>query len=204
MTETEIPVPPGPNLVPFDGEVYWHRRFYPAAEADHLLAALSSELAWREERILIFGKPATVPRLMCWYGDAAARYRYSGVDHEPLPWTPSLSAVRATIEGFCGAPFNSVLANYYRNGRDSMGCHADDEKELGTNPVIASLSLGASRLFRLYHQKPTAAVSLNLGHGDLLIMAGSLQHHWRHALPKSRQQTAPRINLTFRNIIAGS
>ncbi|HSN23761.1 MAG TPA: alpha-ketoglutarate-dependent dioxygenase AlkB, partial [Methylomicrobium sp.] len=143
-----------------------------------------------------------VPRLMCWYGDDDAVYHYSGVKHEPLPWTAALSTVRIRIEAFIGGcTFNSVLANLYRDGRDSMGCHADDEKELGINPVIASLSLGDERMFRLHHKMRRSHLDITLGHGDLLIMAGALQHHWLHALPKTRKVKNPRINLTFRRII---
>jgi len=138
---------------------------------------------------------------MCWYGDADAVYTYSGVAHEPMPWSAELSAVKTRVEIAGGCTFNSVLANLYRDGRDSMGYHADNEKELGTDPVIASLSLGDTRLFRLHHKKHRENLDFALGHGDLLIMAGALQHHWVHALPKTRQAKNPRINLTFRKIM---
>jgi alkylated DNA repair dioxygenase AlkB len=193
-----------PNLCPFEGELYRVKAFYSQPEADRLFDIFYRKLSWQEESILIFGKPCKVPRLMCWYGDAEAVYRYSGVEHRPLPWTSELSAVKAQIERFSGYAFNSVLANLYRDGRDSMGYHADNEKELGANPAIASLSLGDARLFRLHHKKRRENLDIALEHGDLLMMAGVLQHHWVHAVPKTRQAKNPRINLTFRRILPAS
>jgi alkylated DNA repair dioxygenase AlkB len=191
----------GKNLVPFDGELYLIKQFYQSPESDQLFAALETGLAWREEDIFIFGKWVKVPRLMCWYGDPDAYYQYSGVNHQPMPWTTELQAVRAKVEQLCWCAFNSVLANLYRDGKDSMGCHADDEKELGLNPVIASLSLGEERLFKLHHKKRKETLDIILGHGDLLVMAGSLQHHWLHSVPKTKKIKTPRINLTFRKIL---
>lgn len=189
------------NLAPFDGELFLIRRFYQQPESDWLFTKLQGTLAWQEEDILIYGKQCKVPRLMCWYGDPDACYRYSGVDHQPLPWTEELLIIREKIQNDCQFSFNSVLANLYRSGRDSMGYHADDEEELGRNPVIASLSLGDERLFKLRHKKRKENLDINLGHGDLLIMAGTLQHHWVHALPKTTKPKGPRINLTFRKIL---
>ena len=193
----------GKNLVPFDGELFLIKQFYRPPESDHLFAAFETGLDWQEETIFIFGKWVKVPRLMCWYGDPDAYYHYSGVDHQPRPWTTELQSVRARIEQQCQCIFNSVLANLYRDGRDSMGCHADDEKELGLNPVIASLSLGDERLFKLHHKKHKETLDIILGHGDLLVMAGTLQHHWLHSVPKTKKIKTPRINLTFRKILLG-
>ncbi len=189
------------NLAPFDGELYLLQAFYPAAEADRYFRRLYQTLDWQAERLYIYGRWLNVPRLMAWYGDTNAHYRYSGVDHVPLPWTAELLALKADVEAMCGHPFNSVLANLYRDGRDSMGCHADNEKELGRNPVIASLSFGETRLLRFRHPQSECRLDVDLEHGDLLIMAGELQHHWRHELPKTRKAKQPRINLTFRRII---
>ncbi|MGR9037729.1 MAG: alpha-ketoglutarate-dependent dioxygenase AlkB family protein [Gammaproteobacteria bacterium] len=189
------------NLAPFDGELYYIKEFYRQSDAERLFNALMADLAWQEESIIIYGKQCKVPRLMCWYGDPEAHYRYSGVDHPPLPWTGELLGIKGKVEAYCQWFFNSVLANLYRDGRDSMGCHADDEEELGKNPVIASLSLGEERVFKLHHKKKKQSLNLMLGHGDLLVMAGSLQHHWLHCLPKARAVKKPRINLTFRRII---
>jgi len=189
------------NLIAEDGELYYLPAFIDAEAASRLFLDLRKELDWQEETITIAGRQVRVPRLVCWYGDEHARYRYSGVMHEPKPWTESLLRIKARIEAFCRLPFNSVLGNLYRDGRDSMGWHADKEKELGRNPVIASLSLGATRLFRLRQPASGKAMELYLQDGSLLIMAGTLQHHWRHSLPKSQAALGARINLTFRRIV---
>lgn len=189
------------NLAPSDGELYLLRGFYPSNTADRYFQDLLHGLAWQTEQIQIFGRSITVPRLMAWYGDRTAHYRYSGVDHSPLPWTASLLRIKTDLDSVCQHTFNSVLANLYRDGRDSMGCHADNEPELGKNPTIASLSLGDSRLFRLRHNRSKQTLDIELAHGDLLVMAGTLQHHWRHELPKTRQTKQARINLTFRRIL---
>lgn len=189
------------NLAPFDGELYYLPQFYPTEQADVYFRQLYQALDWQQEQLFIYGRWLKVPRLMAWYGDAEATYRYSGVEHRPLPWTAELQAIRGDMEAFCKQNFNSVLANLYRDGRDSMGCHADDEKELGTHPIIASVSLGETRLLRFRHAKSGRKLEFDLSHGDLLIMAGALQHHWRHELPKTRKPKRARINLTFRRII---
>ena len=189
------------NLLPYDGELYLIRQFYPIDESDYLFTTFKSGLDWQEESIFIFGRWVKVPRLTCWYGDPDAYYQYSGVTHEPRPWNRELQLVRVKIEQQFGSTYNSVLANLYRNGRDSMGCHADDEKELGSTPIIASLSLGDERLFKLHHKKNKEIVDIILGHGDLLIMAGTIQNHWLHSVPKTKKIKTPRINLTFRNIV---
>ncbi|MGR9012169.1 MAG: alpha-ketoglutarate-dependent dioxygenase AlkB family protein [Gammaproteobacteria bacterium] len=188
------------NLAPVDGELYLIKQFYSLPESDLLFAQLQADLAWQEEAIFIYGRWVKVPRLMCWYGDPDACYRYSGVNHQPMPWIPALQEIRDKVETQCRYAFNSVLANLYRDGKDSMGCHADDEKELGPNPVIASLSLGDQRLFKLHHKKSAEKLDIVLGHGDLLVMAGTLQHHWTHSVPKTKKLKTPRINLTFRKI----
>jgi len=188
------------NLAPADGEIYWLPAFFDGQQADRLFMALLETLAWAEEEIVIAGKTVRVPRLVCWYGDADAVYRYSGVRHEPLPWSEELLAIRKVLGEKLEITFNSVLANLYRDGNDSMGWHADKEKELGRDSVIASLSFGEQRLFKLRHNKTRQTLDIPLQHGDLLIMAGALQHHWRHCLPKSKVARRRRINLTFRQI----
>ncbi len=192
--------PPLTNLAPFDGKLYLLERFYLPQKADSLFACLREELAWQEEDIFIYGRWVKVPRLMCWYGDKNARYKYSHVVHDPLPWTQSLAALRDEIQTVADCRFNSVLGNLYRDGKDSMGCHADDEPELGENPVIASLSLGEIRVLKFKHQQNKTVLDIPLGHGDLLIMAGSLQHHWQHSVPKTKRGKSERINLTFRKV----
>ncbi len=179
----------------------WERAFAPR-QADRLFATLREELPWTQEVLLIFGRERRVPRLVSWHGDPGARYRYSGVLHEPAPWTAALRAVRNSVEALTGCRFNSVLANLYRDGRDGMGWHADDEPELGPEPVIASVSLGATRRFRLRHRTSGEARTLELPHGSLLVMSGPLQRHWVHCVPKTALPVGPRINLTFRLIRA--
>ncbi len=191
---------PANNLAPCDGELYLTRRFYTQTSADAYFQQLHQTLDWQQEQLFIYGRWIAVPRLMAWYGDPEARYRYSGVDHAPLPWTTELQRIRVDMQEICACVFNSVLANLYRNGRDSMGCHADDEKELGELPLIASVSFGDTRLLRFRHVRLGKIIDIELAHGDLLIMAGSLQQHWRHELPKTRKPKQPRINLTFRRI----
>ncbi len=188
------------NLVPFDGQLYCLSGFYSKAVADDYYQQLNTGIEWQSEQLFIYGRLLTVPRLMAWYGDSQASYRYSGVTHQPLPWTALLSQLKQQLESVCSQSFNSVLANLYRDGRDSMGCHADDEKELGQNPTIASLSFGETRLLRFKHPNSGYKLDIELNHGDLLIMAGELQHHWRHELPKTRKPKQARINLTFRQI----
>jgi alkylated DNA repair dioxygenase AlkB len=190
----------GLNLAPCDGELYLVKQFYDPQQADALFSVLKNHIAWQEEEILIAAKCCKVPRLMAWYGDKGAYYQYSGVNHQPLPWTTELLAIKDKVEQHCGHDFNSVLLNLYRNGQDSMGCHSDDEKELGENPLIASLSLGDERVFKLHHKTRKTTLDVVLGRGDLLVMAGTLQHYWRHSVPKTRQPKTPRINLTFRKI----
>jgi alkylated DNA repair dioxygenase AlkB len=172
---------------------------------DYWFERLEGELDWREETIRLFGKTFLQPRLLAWHGDPGARYRYSGRMHEPLAWTPSLAALRSRVEELTGARFNSVLANLYRNEQDSMGLHADDEPELGEQPVIASLSLGEERVFRLKHRRrqDLKPVRLGLPSGSLLIMAGDTQKNWKHEVPKQSRPCGPRINLTFRHIDPG-
>jgi len=150
---------------------------------------------------LLMAPTYAVPRLLAWYGDPEARYRYSGLEHQPLPWTPLLAEIRTRVQEACGRPFNAVLLNYYRDGNDSMGWHSDDEPELGRDPLIASLNLGGTRRFDL-RRKGTTRIghSLELGDGSLLVMGGQTQHHWQHQVAKTRKPVAPRINLTFRLI----
>ena len=187
--------------MPCDGDARLWRAFVPADEAQRCFAILRAELAWHTEQIRMVGRSVTVPRLMVWYGDAEAIYRYSGVTHVPLPWPPLLLALRDRLTAQFNAPFNSVLANLYRTGADSMGWHADKEPELGPEPVIASLSFGATRVFKLQHNKTKQRIDVPLAAGDVLVMSGALQRCWRHCLPKTTAVVSERINLTYRNIL---
>ncbi len=178
--------------------------FFGAAEADRLFDELWAGVAWERHHVRIAGRRMPSPRLSAWYGVPGARYRYSGVTYEPLPLLPALESVRRRLEECLGARFNSVLANAYRTGADSMGWHSDDESELGPRPVIASVSLGAVRRFRLKHRdRGIAPVAFDLPHGSLLVMDGDTQSHWRHAVPKTRRPVGLRLNLTFREIEIG-
>lgn len=181
---------------------YWPAAF-PPAEADALFVRLREDIAWRQEEVVIFGERKRVPRLVAWHGDPGAAYTYSGVLHEPQPWTEALGSIRARAEALSGSVFNAVLLNLYRSGADGMGWHSDDEPELGRNPVVASVSLGAPRRFRMRHRRRRAlTLDLELAHGSLLLMEGATQHHWVHAVPKTARPVGERINLTFRRIVA--
>ena len=169
------------------------------AAADALLPALQAQLPWEVHRIRMFGNWVDSPRLSCWIGDPQARYRYSGALFEPRPWTPVLESLRERLLAEGIGRFNSVLVNRYRSGGDYMGWHSDDEPELGTEPLIASLSLGAARRFLLRRRDEAARkAEFLLGHGDLLLMGGSTQRFYQHALPKMARVQGERINLTFR------
>jgi alkylated DNA repair dioxygenase AlkB len=160
---------------------------------------LLAETAWRQDTLKFGGKEVLVPRLQAWYGER--RYAYSGLRLVPLPWTPVLDEIRRKISAICGLEFNSVLLNYYRDGNDSVAWHSDDERELGPDPLIASLSLGATRRFELKHRtRKQSKVNMLLEDGSLLLMGKGLQQHWTHQLPKDASVTAPRLNLTFRLI----
>ena len=170
-----------------------------AAEADSLLDLLHAEIPWERHRIRIFGREVDSPRLSCWIGDPGASYTYSRTRFEPHPWSPALADLRTRVEATTGCAFNSVLANLYRDGADGMGWHSDDEPELGHAPSIASVSLGAPRRFQLRHRSdPAQRATLTLAHGSLLLMQGTTQANYRHALPKTTRPVAPRLNLTFR------
>jgi alkylated DNA repair dioxygenase AlkB len=196
-TKSRTPAPEGRSLAPCDGELRLLPGAVPAPGA--MLERLQAEIDWRQDVARIMGRLVALPRLTAWYGDAG--YRYSGIDNPPRAWLPVLLELKALAETLAAAPFNSVLANLYRDGRDSMGWHSDDERSLGQEPVIASLSFGAVRRFRLRHKrKPDLTIALDLPPGSCLVMAGTLQHHWRHALPKTARPVGPRVNLTFRLI----
>jgi len=184
--------------------LYYVPEFLDTREANHLFSALLTELSWSNETIQIFGKSISVPRLVCWYGDRDAYYRYSAVDHIPLAWTTPLRTLKKKLQLFTGSKFNSVLGNLYRNGQDSMGWHADDEKELGNQPTIASVSLGYSRMFKIRRKDRSKSCNITLENGSLLIMTGNFQQMWQHSVPKTRAPVEARINLTFRYILASA
>ena len=176
--------------------------FVPASERADLFTALVCELPFAQRPIIVFGREVMQPRLTAWIGDPDAVYRYSNVVHEPLPFGAMLARLRVRISELTGVPFNGVLCNLYRDGDDAMGMHSDSEPELGPEPVIASLSLGAARKFVLRARTPKDAPPLHLmlTDGSLLVMRGSTQREFKHGIPRQRGLRAPRMNLTFRRI----
>lgn len=167
--------------------------------------ALCDVIPLSQKTITVAGRRVLEPRLSAWIGDPEARYTYSGTSFDPSPWPPPLAAIRARVEEATSARFNSVLANLYRDGHDSMGFHADDEPELGPDPIIASVSLGAPRRFLIRHRREKrgeASIALDLGHGSLLVMGGTTQRFYRHAVPKRQGAAGARLNLTFRFLFA--
>ncbi|MCL6259069.1 alpha-ketoglutarate-dependent dioxygenase AlkB [Aquiflexum sp. TKW24L] len=189
------------NLLPFKGEVHYYPSFFDKSKSDKFLNQLKEEVLWRHEPIWMFGKKVMQPRLTALYGNPQIAYGYSGIEMKPLDWSPFLSEIKNRIEDVADTEFTHVLLNYYRDGQDSMGWHRDNEKVLGNNPVIGSVSFGISRDFqlRLYADKSNKRTIL-LEHGSLLLMKGETQHHWEHQIPKSKTVRGPRVNLTFRKI----
>jgi alkylated DNA repair dioxygenase AlkB len=170
-------------------------------ESAGLMQKLKDTIQWKQETIQMYGKLLNTPRLTAWYGENSKTYAFSGKNYDPYPWTPELLFIRQRVEQAAGMAFNSVLLNDYRNGNDSVAWHADDEPELGLNPVIASVSFGQARRFDVRHkQNHKLKYSVELENGSLLIMKGDLQHNWEHQVPKSTKAINERINLTFRVI----
>jgi alkylated DNA repair dioxygenase AlkB len=185
------------NLLPRDGLSFLVAEALSGADADRLLRTLLDGIAWRQEEAVLMGRRLPVPRLTAWHGEAG--YAYSGISHPPQAWTPPLLELRALAERLAGASFNSVLLNLYRDGRDSVSWHADNEASLGPEPVIASFSLGAVRRFQLRHRaEKSLKVAVDLPHGSCLVMAGATQRCWLHQLPKTAAPVGPRVNLTYR------
>ena len=172
--------------------------FLEPGEADQLLATLWREVPWRAQHIQLFGRQVLQPRLIAWSADPGVRYSYSGLRLEATPWHPAVQALRERLETGLHHRFNSVLLNAYRDGRDSMGWHADDEPELGPQPVIASLSLGEQRRMLVRHARGGRSRGLDLESGSLLLMHGNSQSDYRHAIPKTARAVGLRVNLTFR------
>lgn len=185
-----------------DGEVWYMPNFMPIEKATFYYKALLENINWRQEEIKMYGKTFPVPRKTAWYGYEGFNYKYSGILCNPEPWTKELLGIKKVIESFLKEEnFNSVLLNLYRDGNDKVSWHADDEKGLGINPTIASVSLGSTRRFDLKHKEdPDQKLQLELPSGSLVIMKGALQHHWLHQIPVQKKIKQPRINLTYRII----
>ena len=185
-----------------DAEVAHYPGFLRDGERQSIFTQLRDMTPWEQHVVRLFGQSHPAPRLSAWHGDPGATYTYSGLQLSPQPWTPQLDQLRQRISALTSKPFNSALLNYYRDGSDGMGWHSDDEPELGRDPCIASLSLGSERRFLLRHktQSNLPTYEYLLGDGDLLIMDGETQHHWKHQIPKTRRPVGPRINITFRYV----
>ncbi len=181
-----------------DGELAMLSQLPLGVDNASAMTSLVQETAWRADSITLWGKQFLQPRLSAWHGDKS--YTYSGLTMQALPFTPLLAQIKQAVEAASGHAFNSVLLNYYRDERDSMGMHSDDEAELGPNPAIASVSFGATRTFILRHKRSRRTVKLDLTDGSMLLMAGSTQAHWSHGINKMTRACGPRINLTFRFI----
>jgi alkylated DNA repair dioxygenase AlkB len=190
----------GRELLPTDGSAKMYDWVLGDSDSTLVMQELVTTVPWSSQTITMFGKQHVEPRRTAWFGDDGASYTYSGITMSPLTWTPLLTSLRKICEEHSGASFNSVLLNLYRDGNDKMGWHADDEPELGVEPVIASLSLGVTRRFRFRHRTTKEIVECELPTGSLVVMSGLTQKCWVHEVPQQKRITTPRINLTFRKI----
>ena len=185
-----------------DAEIIYYPQFFDKEQADIIFAELIEEIPWQQDEIRVYGKIHPQPRLTALFGNEGKSYSYSNITMQPHPWNLLLQKIKMKIENIAAVNFTTVLLNQYRDGKDSNGWHADNEKELGINPVIASLSFGAERTFQLKHNfEKDQKKSIILEHGSLLLMKGTTQHFWKHQIPKTAKPIGPRINATFRIII---
>lgn len=185
-----------------DGEVTFYPNFFSKQESDDFFQVLISDIKWRQDRMNVYGKEVDLPRKTAWYGNKDNSYTFSGIHLDPEPWTPTLLLIKERIEKIVESQFNSVLLNLYRDGNDGISWHTDAEKELGKNPVIASVSFGGARRFMFRHKNnKDLKAEVELTHGSFLLMAGATQHFWQHQIPKTSKKVEPRINLTFRVIV---
>jgi len=192
---------PAENLLPHDGESYYFGPILDADEESRFFSKLFESIPWRHDEAVMFGKRIVTARKVAWYGDRDFSYTYSGTTKAALPWTPELAELKARVEGLSGDEFNSCLLNLYHDGGEGMGWHSDDERSLGRDSSIASLSLGVERKFSFRHKETRETLSMMLERGSLLLMKGSTQTHWQHCVPKTKKVTTPRINLTFRAMV---
>ena len=184
-----------------DADIVYYPNFFESDQANELFEKLKAEIPWQQDNITVFGKTHPQPRLTALFGNEGKPYSYSNIVMQPNSWNPLLLFIKNRIEEICHEKFTTVLLNYYRDGKDSNGWHADNEKELGRNPMIASVSFGAERSFHLQHNAiKEQKIKITLEHGSLLIMKGSTQHFWKHQIPKTAKDIGSRINLTFRII----
>ena len=184
-----------------DAEIEYYPNFFDKAMADDFFQKLRTEIPWQQDDITVFGKTHLQPRLTSLFGNEGKPYSYSNIVMKPNPWNPLLMFIKEEIDKACSENFTTVLLNLYRDGKDSNGWHSDNEKELGRNPVIASVSFGAERSFHLQHNTiKEQRLKITLEHGSLLLMKGTTQHFWKHQIPKTAKPIGSRINLTFRII----
>lgn len=184
-----------------DAEIIYYPHFFDKKEADAIFAQLTNDIPWQQDDIRVFGKIHPQPRLTALFGNEGKPYSYSNIKMQPHPWNPILQKIKSRVESVSDTNFTTVLLNQYRDGKDSNGWHADNEKELGTNPIIASISFGAERVFQLKHNSISGLKqNILLEHGSLLLMKGTTQHFWKHQIPKTSKPIGSRINLTFRVI----
>ena len=188
------------NLLPADGEVYYHGRVMSLNEADQYLNILMQEIPWEHDQAIIFGKKIITKRKVAWYGEHPFEYTYSGITKSALPWTEALKSLKSLAEAQTNETYNSCLLNLYHTGEEGMAWHSDAEKDLKRNGAIASMSFGAERKFAFKHKQTGGVINTFLEHGSLLVMKGTTQTHWLHRLPPTTKVNKPRVNLTFRTI----
>jgi len=186
-----------------DADVTLYKSVFTDTESKTAFTNLIEKIIWQQDEIKLFGNIIKLPRLTAWYGDEYKSYKYSGIEMHPNAWNEDLLLIKDRIENISKINFNSCLLNYYRNGNDSVSWHQDNEKELGVNPAIGSVSFGATRIFQLKHISDVhlKKIDIPLTNGSYLLMDGTTQHYWKHQIPKTRKVEEPRINLTFRKII---
>jgi alkylated DNA repair dioxygenase AlkB len=184
-----------------DAEIIYYPHFFDQKVADDIFSQLKTDIPWQQDNITVFGKTHLQPRLTALFGNDGKPYSYSNIKMQPHSWTLLLQKIKSYVESVSEVNFTTVLLNLYRDGKDSNGWHADNEKELGNNPIIASVSFGTERIFQLKHNTiPELKQNIVLEHGSLLLMKGTTQHFWKHQIPKTMKPIGSRINLTFRII----
>ncbi len=192
---------PLPNLLPQDGIVQYHGKVMTSQAAKELLVHFLEDIPWKQDEVFIFGKHIITKRKVAWFADSGIPYSYSNTTKQSLPWTAPLLELKALAEKTTATSYNSCLLNLYHSGAEGMGWHSDDEKSIAPQSAIASMSFGAERKFSLKHKKTKQSISVHLENGSLLVMKGSTQSHWLHAMPKTKKVNRPRVNLTFRKMV---
>ncbi|HEU0137067.1 MAG TPA: alpha-ketoglutarate-dependent dioxygenase AlkB [Flavobacterium sp.] len=189
------------NLLPYDGETLYFGKVLTLDQAQHYYDILMATIRWKHDEAVIFGKHIITKRKVAWYGEAGFEYTYSNTTKSAIEWTHELLELKRIVEKISGTTFNSCLLNLYHDGDEGVSWHSDNEKALGTNTIIASISLGAERKFMFKHKNTKETIPVFLENGSLLVMQGETQQHWLHSIPKTKKISTPRINLTFRKFI---